>query len=108
MCQRRESCRHDHDVQAKCVLKAKLRTGPYSHLVWCTNNVVVGAIGGALHFINPETGSVEETVDDAHTGNVLGLSASAAPVPCNGMHMPVVASCSTDGKARLWIVPDIA
>jgi hypothetical protein len=87
------------------MLNAKLEDQPYSHLAWCANGTIVGAIGCSLHYINPVTGKVVERIIVAHTKPIKGLVATQGPVKCGDVHEAVAVSCGSDNKARVWVVP---
>jgi WD40 repeat protein len=97
--------RYEQNVDPKCLVKARLEGKPYSHLVWCPNDVIVGSCGAALHYIDAATGTVTDRVQDAHSRDITGLVASSAPVSCGDLEEVVVVSCSRDRKARVWAVP---
>jgi hypothetical protein len=92
----------------KCLVKAKLEGKPYTHLAWCSNDVIVGALSTFLHYISAETGAVREVITDAHGKTITGLTASGAAVMCGSMNkQAVVASCGSDHKTRIWVVPSM-
>jgi hypothetical protein len=90
---------------SKCILTAKLEGQPHTHLVWCANGTIVGAIGCTLHYINSKTGKVVDRIPDSHTNPIKGLVASHGPVKCGNVKEAVVVSCGMDSKARAWVVP---
>ena len=101
--------RYQQREDPKCVVNCPLQNPeqPYSLLCWCVNEVIVGATGHALHYIDAASGRVTEVIEDAHSKRITSLCATAAPVVC-GEHgkQCVVVTAGMDGKARAWRVPD--
>eukprot|EP01025_Chloroclados_australasicus_P015457 TRINITY_DN17407_c0_g1_i3.p3 TRINITY_DN17407_c0_g1~~TRINITY_DN17407_c0_g1_i3.p3 ORF type:complete len:116 (-),score=8.77 TRINITY_DN17407_c0_g1_i3:212-508(-) len=74
------------------------------HMAWCSNGMIVGALGTELHFING-SGTVTERIPDAHMKQITCLRETSGPVKCGSAKECVVVSGGIDMKVRVWAVP---
>eukprot|EP00210_Caulerpa_lentillifera_P004271 g4074.t1 len=99
--------RHDEDPRCLLTVKLDLPDGQYYHrLAFGPELALAAAVKNTIHFLNVETGSVIESVEQAHDSQISSIQWAPLPVKCTKGKIRTLTSSSQDKRVRLWAHPD--
>ena len=53
----------------------------YTRMAWSTSNVIAAACGNQIDFLDPQTGSLQESIENAHDSTITSLEWAPALFP---------------------------
>ncbi|THU54884.1 hypothetical protein C4D60_Mb11t00760 [Musa balbisiana] len=79
----------------------------YNHISISPDGKILATISGStLQWLCAGTGSVLDTADKAHEGDITGIAWAPQSVPVGGAPAMVLATAGADKKVKLWLAPE--
>lgn len=81
----------------------------YNHMGISPDGKVLAVTSGStLQWLCAETGTVLDTAEKAHEGDISGIAWAPQTIPNGGPPAFVLASCGDDKKVKLWLAPEVS
>lgn len=100
--------RYHQQEDAKCLLQHRQEVPAgtvYSHLAWGPTGQLAAACDNSIHFLDPSTGRIIDTVEAAHDAAISSLEWAPALLTAGAETIAVLATAALDRKVRLWRSP---
>ncbi|URE41107.1 WD domain, G-beta repeat [Musa troglodytarum] len=79
----------------------------YNHISISPDGKILATISGStLQWLCAGTGSVLDTADKAHEGDVTGIAWAPQSIPVGGARAMVLATAGANKKVKLWLAPE--
>lgn len=86
---------------------AKGSVSHYDHISISPNGKILAVTSGStLQWLCAESGSVLDTADKAHEGDIMGITWASQLIPVGGGPRMVLATAGADKKVKLWLAPE--